>query len=340
MGYFYTDECLEHHGIRGQKWGVRRFENKNGHLTAAGRKRYDTDEDGNYKKVSKSPTPKPNSSEEGQKKKGLTDKQKKMIVAGAAIAGTALAAYGGYKLYQLNEKAKNGLADDLHQKAAKNIAEGQKMQLQGDSMRTNAVKRMNSGDSVGGNYEHDKGLSIAREGGFTKHLGQDQEYRANKKDFTIKEKYDYLKKGKTANDDAQMKFHKELIKKEQENRSGIEKKLSEHNKSKFQSIPKVPPSNGNPYEKAPSNLNPVQKAAWNASVSLSKNLKPIGSRTHIDRAKVDRTPIERATVSYTPIDRAKIDRTPINMIPFNKAAKANDDYVNDLLKRNGRVLGL
>lgn len=31
---------LEHHGIKGQKWGVRRFEKKSGGLTAAGKKRY------------------------------------------------------------------------------------------------------------------------------------------------------------------------------------------------------------------------------------------------------------------------------------------------------------
>lgn len=31
---------LQHHGIKGQKWGVRRFENKDGSLTPAGKKRY------------------------------------------------------------------------------------------------------------------------------------------------------------------------------------------------------------------------------------------------------------------------------------------------------------
>ena len=30
---------IEHHGILGQKWGVRRFQNKDGSLTEAGKKR-------------------------------------------------------------------------------------------------------------------------------------------------------------------------------------------------------------------------------------------------------------------------------------------------------------
>ena len=31
---------LYHHGIKGQKWGVRRFQNEDGTLTEAGKKRY------------------------------------------------------------------------------------------------------------------------------------------------------------------------------------------------------------------------------------------------------------------------------------------------------------
>ena len=40
MKYIYTSE-LYHHGIKGQRWGVRRFQNADGTLTNAGKKRYD-----------------------------------------------------------------------------------------------------------------------------------------------------------------------------------------------------------------------------------------------------------------------------------------------------------
>lgn len=60
---------LRHHGIKGQRWGVRRFQKKDGSLTPAGQKRYDND---------------------GDNKRGTMKK----VAAGVAIAGTAaLAAY-------------------------------------------------------------------------------------------------------------------------------------------------------------------------------------------------------------------------------------------------------
>ena len=42
-------DSLTHHGIKGQKWGIRRFQNPDGTLTAEGKRRYGTVE--NFNKV-------------------------------------------------------------------------------------------------------------------------------------------------------------------------------------------------------------------------------------------------------------------------------------------------
>lgn len=48
LRHAYPNE-LYHHGIKGQRWGIRRFQNPDGTLTAAGRKRY-LDVDGSFTK--------------------------------------------------------------------------------------------------------------------------------------------------------------------------------------------------------------------------------------------------------------------------------------------------
>lgn len=88
---------LSHHGILGMKWGVRRFQNKNGSLTSAGKKRY----------AGKS------------RKRGLklTDRQKRAIKIGAAVAITGLAIYGGYKLHNIaNESIYKNISDNFDAK--------------------------------------------------------------------------------------------------------------------------------------------------------------------------------------------------------------------------------
>ena len=43
---FNADDYLAHHGIKGQRWGIRRYQNEDGSLTGAGRARYGTDGSG------------------------------------------------------------------------------------------------------------------------------------------------------------------------------------------------------------------------------------------------------------------------------------------------------
>ena len=75
---------LYHHGIKGMKWGVRRFQKKDGTLTSEGKKRY-------VQEVSD------NSQEQADSKRKLTRKQK-VIIAGVTATVTVLTAYGAYKL--------------------------------------------------------------------------------------------------------------------------------------------------------------------------------------------------------------------------------------------------
>lgn len=51
--YIIQRNEIYHHGIKGQRWGVRRFQNEDGTWTAAGKERYEVDENGNMSKEGK-----------------------------------------------------------------------------------------------------------------------------------------------------------------------------------------------------------------------------------------------------------------------------------------------
>lgn len=68
-GGFISQNELYHHGIKGMKWGVRRFQNEDGSLTSAGKKRYDDDSTGSDKRLS-------SNSDSKTPRKGLIQKRK------------------------------------------------------------------------------------------------------------------------------------------------------------------------------------------------------------------------------------------------------------------------
>lgn len=112
MGYFYTNDELAHHGILGQKWGIRRFENKNGRLTAAGLKRYEDGRKVTEKEKKQFADDQNDQENQNDKKSGLTPAQKKALIAGIGITAGIIGAYGGYRLYQ-NYKYKDAEHDPI-----------------------------------------------------------------------------------------------------------------------------------------------------------------------------------------------------------------------------------
>lgn len=119
---------LYHHGIIGMKWGVRRYQNKDGTLTNAGKKRYNQDNWSEDAKAASQLKKKNVNQMSNAELRKLTERQQlernysslnpsaiqKGLVAAAAVAG----ALGTIASLQKNGKK----VLDMGQKAVKNIA--------------------------------------------------------------------------------------------------------------------------------------------------------------------------------------------------------------------------
>ena len=83
-----NEQYLVHFGIKGQKWGVRRFQNEDRTWTEAGKERYGSGGDSDRKSSTGG------SSKSGRK--GLTEGQKKALKTAAIVAGVAAAGVAAY----------------------------------------------------------------------------------------------------------------------------------------------------------------------------------------------------------------------------------------------------
>lgn len=108
-----SNSFLEHHGIKGQKWGIRRYQNEDGSLTPEGRERYlkgmtSTEKEDYLKTDDHTRIAAEKYMDQGltytealeQVRKDRQERNKKLLITGAAAVTTMLAAYGGYKLYK------------------------------------------------------------------------------------------------------------------------------------------------------------------------------------------------------------------------------------------------
>lgn len=105
---------LTHSGVKGMKWGVRRYQNKDGSLTPAGKKRRKSDDyHEDYKKAhdkkpisqmsTKELQERNNRLQQEQNYKRLTQKKSKgkaVVTAFIATAGTIVAIEGAAKTYK------------------------------------------------------------------------------------------------------------------------------------------------------------------------------------------------------------------------------------------------
>lgn len=125
----YDNDCLAHYGIKGQKWGIRRYQNKNGTLTSAGKKRRSNKTKGWSKEAKRANVIKKKSVHqmtnkelsELNKRQELENKYKQnnpsTVKKGMKIAGTMVATMG--TVSALYNNSQNMIK--LGKKAAKNM---------------------------------------------------------------------------------------------------------------------------------------------------------------------------------------------------------------------------
>ena len=122
-GTFISEDELYHHGIKGMKWGVRRYQNEDGSLTNAGKSRYATVEEAKaaYKKAKKVTSDNYNrATNGGYGRFTITKDQRKNYSRDVQAYNNSLAARTrakyDYKIAKAQQKGKNDKVANLRVK--------------------------------------------------------------------------------------------------------------------------------------------------------------------------------------------------------------------------------
>ena len=105
---------LTHHGIKGQKWGVRRFQNRDGTLTLLGRRRKNTSSSRNVKE-------KKNENESKKTVKDLSDEELRARINRLQLEKQYNEAIKNLSTRQISKGRK--MVEDMMERAVKNIGE-------------------------------------------------------------------------------------------------------------------------------------------------------------------------------------------------------------------------
>lgn len=169
----YLDELnndeLAHFGVLGMKWGIRRYQNKDGSLTAAGKRKYKISSDGKMTKRSREEVKKYDSKVKSLKK-AATEKKKRQKIRSEALAKNDIDAMAKNSKYFTNEELNNAITRNqtltkLRTEQRNNVAEAKKWIDTAVSYGTtlqNAYKLISSNEVQGfiSQYNDKNGTSI------------------------------------------------------------------------------------------------------------------------------------------------------------------------------------
>lgn len=177
--------------------GIRRWQNEDGSLNAAGKERYFGKGTGeNYHPIKGgSSNTKSRTGDISKSSKGMSDQTKAKLKSaakiGAVVAGTALVAYGGYKLNQL---ANNQLTREYMSEGMKHLDFSKDFERHASLNRQRSYVKTIKGDTKGGEVY---GRYAKKDQATAKQLRETAERyinQANEGHYSTSEKVDALKK--------------------------------------------------------------------------------------------------------------------------------------------------